>query len=86
MGVLNLKNIFTGFCHIWAWQPSWSIAQDNFYNLMFPLFQGGSTYNLALIDTAVLEKTMFENNGHIHVYSPKAETENQLGSFVFQKG
>ena len=28
---------------------------------------------------AVSEKKMFENNGHIHEYSPKAGAENALG-------
>ena len=35
-----------------------------------------------LICQAVSEK-MFENNGHIHVYSPRAGTDNPLGSIVF---
>ena len=28
---------------------------------------------------------MFENNGHIHVYSPEAGTDNPLGSSIFHK-
>ena len=28
---------------------------------------------------------MFENNGHIYVYSPGAGTDNLLGTIVFQK-
>ena len=28
---------------------------------------------------------MFENNGHIHVYSPGAGADNPLGSKFFQK-
>ena len=28
---------------------------------------------------------MFENNGHIHVYSPGARADNPLGSNFFQK-
>ena len=28
---------------------------------------------------------MFENNGHIHVYSPRAGADNPLGSTFFQK-
>ena len=66
-------------------EPSWSSAKDNFYNLMFPLFQGGSKYNLALIDQTVLEKMMYENDGHIHVYSPGAEADNHLRSFFSKR-
>ena len=31
----------------------------------------------------VSEKKMFENNGHIHVYSPWAGADNPLESFFF---
>ena len=31
----------------------------------------------------VLVKKMFENNGHIHVYSPKTGADNPLGSMFF---
>ena len=40
-----------------------------------------STSNLALIDPAVLEKKIFENGGHIHVYSPGTGTENHMSQF-----
>ena len=33
-----------------------------------------------MIGLAVLEKKMFENNGHIHVYNPGAGTDNPIGS------
>ena len=36
-----------------------------------------------LICQAVSEKKMFENNDHIHVYSPGVGTDNPLGSIVF---
>ena len=45
----------------------------------------GSTYNLALIDLAVSEKMMFENNDHIHVYSPGAGADNYLETICFPK-
>ena len=41
------------------------------------LSQGGSTWNLALIDEVVLEKKMFENNGLVHVCSPGAGLEHR---------
>ena len=28
---------FKGFCHIWAWRPSWSCDLDHLYKLWFPL-------------------------------------------------
>ena len=37
---------------------------------------------MALIGQAVSVEKMFENNGHIHVYSPGAGTDNNLVSFV----
>ena len=40
--------------------------------------------NLALIGKVVLENKMFENNVHLHVYSPVAGTDNPLGS-LFHK-
>ena len=45
----------------------------------FPPSQGGSKWNLALIGQAVSQEKMFENNGHIHVYSPRAGADNPLG-------
>ena len=44
----------------------------------FPTSQGGSTQNSVLIGQAVSEKKMFENNGHIHVFSPRAGADNTL--------
>ena len=35
---------------------------------------------MGLIDQAVSEEIMFENNGYVHVYSPGAGAENPLGS------
>ena len=44
---------FKGFYLIWAWQPSWSCDQDDFYKIYVPTTQEGSTLNLALIGHAV---------------------------------
>ena len=38
---------------------------------------------LALFGQAFSEKKIFENNGHAHVYSPRAGVDNPLGSNVF---
>ena len=46
--------------------------------------QGGYTRNLTLIDRAVLDKKVFENNGHKHVFSPTAGAENPLGYFFHE--
>ena len=54
------KKIFKGFYHIWAWRPSWSCDLDHLYKVLFSLFQGGSTDNLALIVLAVSDEKMFE--------------------------
>ena len=48
----------------------------------FTTSQGGSTRNLALTGQAISEK-MFENNGHIHVFSPGAGADHLLGSNIF---
>ena len=49
-----------------------------------PSSPGGYTKNFALIVQVVSEK-MFENNGHAHVYSPRAGSDNPLGSIGYQK-
>ena len=38
---------------------------------------------MALIDQAVSVEKMFENDGHINVYSPGAGEDNPLGSNIF---
>ena len=43
-------------------------------------FQGVSTPNLALIGQTVSVKKMFGNNGHKHVFSPRAGTDNPSGN------
>ena len=52
-----------------------------FFKLM-PILPKGLQIKLALIDQSVSEK-MFENNGHIHVYSPRVGADNPLESIVF---
>ena len=42
-----------------------------------------STYNFALIDQAVSEQKMFDNNSYIHVYNPGTGVDNPLGSISF---
>ena len=39
---------------------------------------------LALIGRAVSERKLFENNGHVHVYSPGAGADNPIGSNFLQ--
>ena len=48
------------------------VTKTNFINL-HPLFPGRHHLKLDLIGQTVSEK-MIENNGHIHVYSPRAGT------------
>ena len=40
---------------------------------------------MALIGQVVIEKKVFESNGHIHVYSAGTGADNHLGSKCFQK-
>ena len=71
------KKMFKGLYHIWAWPPSWSSDQDHIYK-----FISGSTYNLALIGQEVSEK-MFEDNGPIHVHSPRGRGRQPPGGQYF---
>ena len=64
IGLLFLeKKIIEGLNHIWVWWPSCSCGLDNLYKLSFPLSNGGSKRNLALICKVVSEKKIFENGG-----------------------
>ena len=54
------EEIFYGFYHIWAWQPSWSCDLDHLYKLLFPLPKDAPHEVLALIGQAVSEETIFE--------------------------
>ena len=56
---------------------TWKIYINILY-INFPPSQGGSTRNLALIDQTVSVE-LFENGGHIHVYSPGAGADNPPG-------
>ena len=61
---------------------TWPFIQT-FKKLPFPLPME-VPYDLALIDQGISEK-MFENNGHIHVYSPGAGAYNPIGPILFLK-
>ena len=52
-------------------------------SLDFPTIKGGTTRNLALIGQEVSEKKMFENGGHIHVYSQGQEQTIPWGISFF---
>ena len=56
-----------------------------FFINVCPLSHEGSISNLALIGHAVSETKKYGNNGHKHVYSPQAGSDNNMGSNVFQK-
>ena len=64
---------FEGFYHIWAWRLSRSCDLDHLYKVSFPL------YKEAPHEIQADAEKMFENNGHIHVYSPGTGTDNPLG-------
>ena len=82
IGILVLKeNILEGLYHIWAWQQSWSCDLDHLYKLSFPLPKKAQHKQLVLTGQAFSVEEMFENGGHIHVYSPGAD--NTLGSNFF---
>ena len=83
IGLLILeKKIFKSFYHIWALRPSWSCDLDHLYKLLFPLPKEAPHY-LALIGQTLSVEKMFENGGHIQVYSPRAGADNHLGSNFF---
>ena len=63
------EKFFNGFGNIWVWQPSWSCDQVNCNKFMSP-FPSRLQLNSALTGQVISEKMMFENNGHINVYSP----------------
>ena len=58
------EEIFKGFYHIWAWQPSWSCDLDHLYKLSSP-FPRRLHIKLALIGQAVSEEKTFENGGQL---------------------
>ena len=47
------------------------------------LSEGGSTWNLKLIDQLVSEKKIIENNSYIDLYSPGTVVDSTLGKIVF---
>ena len=46
---------------------------------IYPPSQGGLAKHVVLTGQTVLEKTMFKNNVHIHVYYPAARADTPLG-------
>ena len=61
----------------------WSCDLDHLYKLSCPFRKEAQIW--ALIGQAVSVEKMFENGGHIHVFSPGARTDNPLGSNIFHK-
>ena len=88
IGILVLENrifqVFFTYKCIWSssllGHMTWTI-----YAIIVPPSKGGSIQNLALTDQVVLEMNMFENNGHLHVFSPGAGADDPLGSNFFYK-
>ena len=74
---------FKSFYHIWAWRPSWSCDLDHLHKLSFPLPKKILHKIWASLAKLVSEKKLFENNDHIHVYSPGTGADNPLRSNVF---
>ena len=77
------KKLFKGFYHIWAWQPSWSCDLDHLYKHLFPLPKEAPHKIFALIGQAVSVVKMFENGGHIPVYSPGQGQTTPWGQILF---
>ena len=61
--------IFECFFYECALRPSWSRYLYHLYKLSFTLPKEALHEIMALIGQVVSEKKMFENNGHIHVFS-----------------
>ena len=79
-----IANILKGFYLMWGGGHLGHMNQIPEQAFVLPT-HGCFTCNLALIGQAVMEKTLFENNGHIHVYIPGEGTDNPLGSEVLYK-
>ena len=81
IGLWVLENIFEGFYHVCAWQPSWSCDQDHFYKFMSPFPKK------TLIKTGFDWPSGFgeEDVGLKQVHSPATGADNPLGSNVLQK-
>ena len=82
MGLLVPEKISKSFNHtlIWAWWPTWSCDQVRFYKFMPCLLN--ETHIKFGFDWPIGFREIFENNGHIHIYSP---TDNPLGSAFCNK-
>ena len=70
---------------MWAWRSSWSCYQDHFLQNLCSLFPRRFHIKFDLDWPCDSEKKIFENNGHIHVYSPGAGANNNRCHFLFQK-
>ena len=81
--ISSVVEYFEDFYHIWAWRPSWSCDLNHLHKLSFLLSMEAPHKNLALIGQAVSMEKMFENGGHVHVYSAEAGVDNYLGSNNF---
>ena len=77
------KKIFEGFYHIWTWRPSWSCDLDHLYKLSLPLPKEAPHEIWLWLAKRVLDRKIFENGLHIHVYSPGAGADNPLVSTFF---
>ena len=70
--------------HIWAWQPSLSCDQDISINLC-ALFRQRLQIKIGFDWSCGFREKDVENNGHMHVFSNLAGTDNPMGSFDFSK-
>ena len=82
IGLWVLEKMFKGFDNIWAWCNLGKVT--NFTKCMFPLPKRRLHIKFGFDWPSVSEKKMFENNGHIHVYSPGTRADSPLGSFFPQ--
>ena len=71
-GTLGSGEDFYSCLIMWSWRPSWLCYQDQ-----APLPKE-APHEIRLWLAAVSEK-MFANNGHIHVFRPRAATDNPTG-------
>ena len=69
------EKIFEGFCHIWAWRPSWSCDQHQ--QLFISLYLKVIIKNLVQIGTIVSEKIRFEFL-YVHDLGPRSRNDIDL--------
>ena len=81
IGLLVLeKKIFKGFYHIWAGGHLDHVTCTIYINFLSH-FPRRIHMKFGIDWPMVSEKKMFENNGHIHVYSPRTGADKPLRSF-----